>query len=141
MTWVALVQSLMDQHTKDSASISSNCLFTWRLPREVEAPRKCPPWSCPSALRPPSGQQGSPYAERLTGWLQPSGQADVIKTHLCHWMTRTLCPAQDDKDTFTEVQHVPGASPRIFTATLKCRYYHHFHFKDDRREASGDDRI
>lgn len=43
MTWVALVQSLMDQHTKDSAFLSSDCLFTWQLPWEVKAPRKCPP--------------------------------------------------------------------------------------------------
>lgn len=50
VTWVTLVQSPVDQCTKDSASISSNCLFRRQLPWEVKAPAKHPPWNCPSAL-------------------------------------------------------------------------------------------
>lgn len=134
MTWVALVQSLMDQHTKDSASISSNCLFTWWLPREAEASRKGSPWSCLSALWPPSGQQGSPCAERVMRWLQLSRQADAVKTHLCHWMTRTHCQHRRTRTLSLRLSTHAGGH----LLGSKWRHYHHLHFKHDKTEDSGD---
>ena len=137
MTREALVQSQVDPCTQDSASNSSNCLFTWQLPGEVKG-ESVLPGAAHLLWGPSPGQQGRSRTDRLLGWLQLSGQAEVMKTHLCH-RTGTLMMMKTLSLKFTMWEGLPerfshASSPSILTTTPKCRYYYFFHFNDDKTE-------